>query len=120
MTSMKEKITKKVALIIGILTLVPLLSFIGFLINAFPTSWLDVKINIPLHGIVEFGGIITIYWFASILILGLFYSYHACQNDVLQLGEKIVWVLVLFTCNLLIFPLYWYFHIWRSPCVDES
>ena len=108
---MKQNLNWKYALLIGIITIIPSIYLVGVFSGLSPFYKLGGEIDIPLVGIIKIG---VWFWYALAIILGGFYVIHICINDKLRIGGKVVWIIILFVFNLLIYPLYWYFHIWRS------
>ena len=106
----EDKLPMKKALILGFLSFVPALIFMGAYFQFIPQSWLAAKINILSFGTIH---IWTWIMYLSVLVLGIIYIYHVCRNANLGLVGKIVWALVLFNFNLLVFPIYWYFYLLR-------
>jgi hypothetical protein len=52
----------------------------------------------------------------GILSFGLliYYIIHV-MNSKTDSNEKLLWVLLFFVGNIMAFPVYWYFRIWKQP-----
>ncbi len=56
-------------------------------------------------------------WLYLIGVVGLtiFYIVDAQKNRNVDLGQRVLWILLLIFSNIVIFPVYWYLYIWREP-----
>jgi hypothetical protein len=57
-----------------------------------------------------------------ILILGLIILYiiNVYRNTNVALNQRTLWAVLLACGNVLVFPFYWYIHIWRKPRIDPT
>jgi hypothetical protein len=60
---------------------------------------------------------IVLFWLAAISILGAFafYVIDVYKNVNIQKDNKHLWAALLFFGNIVVYPFYWYLHIWCKP-----
>ena len=51
----------------------------------------------------------------SVLGLLIFYIVNVYRNNGVVENQKALWAALLFFGNIVIYPVYWYLHIWREP-----
>ncbi len=49
----------------------------------------------------------------------IIYIIHASRNKYFVKEQKNLWIALLFFGNVLVYPFYWYLHIWREPKTYE-
>lgn len=102
---MKKDISPKLARIILLfISLLPYLFFILMYTLVGP----GVFTKDPL---LVFLGIIT---FLSIPILIVFYVINVYRNNSVVKNQRILWTVLLIGGNFVVFPFYWYNHIWKN------
>jgi hypothetical protein len=42
------------------------------------------------------------------------YVFHVYRSDRVEQDRKVLWVVILFFGNMIAFPIYWYFYLWRE------
>jgi hypothetical protein len=57
---------------------------------------------------------LTIFWIISIPVQWIFYIGNVFRNKTVSKETSWLWVYLLFGGNILAFPFYWFFHIWRD------
>ena len=62
--------------------------------------------------------ILFILTFISFPGVFVFYLIHVCRNKYIIKNEKYSWIALLFIGNFVVFPFYWYSHVWRVPKED--
>ncbi len=45
----------------------------------------------------------------------IFYILNVFKNDTIKKNRRALWTYLIVFWNILAFPFYWYFHIWREP-----
>jgi len=114
--------SKSRRLLIGILSLLPLLlvvvytiSFFGIFISAirqhgrpeaFPEMMLD-------H-IVWIMAVALLMGISSLAML-IYFIVHAVNNTAIDSSERLVWILVFIFAGIIGGPVYWYMRIWKLP-----
>jgi hypothetical protein len=113
MEGARVRISKPVALLIGLVTLVPVVYMFVFLASVFVEVGGD-KEAIPVFGTFERMMMFQV----SVMLLGFvllgFYILHAFKNENLASDRRILWVLIIFMANMFGMAAYWYVHIWRT------
>ena len=96
-----NKITK---LLIGALTIIPLIYIILFILN-FSTNIIDFDLLFNFHIAV------------MLLTVGLtiFYISNIFKTDNISSEKKILWVIVIFFGHAIAMLVYWYLYIWQDP-----
>ena len=118
------KMTRRWALIIGALTLVPWAYVIFFLTYLIPTF---MSLPQPGTGSQEgfdphFWALFRIHLGAMLLIFALiaFYIVYLFRTDRVPQDKKALWAVVLILANTLAMPVFWYFYIWRPAPASTS
>lgn len=122
-----KKISK---IILGIITLLPLLSLIAALysIFGFLKDSLGMEVVIKgkelspydfFHFLLPFIVSIIITSLLS-LILMIYYIIHAVNNNAIKQEERIAWILIFIFINIPSFPVYWYLRIWNEKAETEG
>ena len=107
------RISKPVALLIGLVTLLPVVYMFVFIGSMFGGVSGDRQL-IPVFGTFERMMVFHIsVMLLSFVLLG-FYIFHAFKNESLASDKRILWVLVIFMGNVFGMAAYWYAHIWRT------
>lgn len=52
--------------------------------------------------------------YVSVPVTFVYYVVHACKNKHIPKEQRNLWIGLLFFGNLLVYPFYWYLHIWRE------
>lgn len=97
--------------LMGIVTFIPLLYFLAFLIFF---CYLSTTSVIP--GQEMFFTFFIVHGFIVALNLSLlvFYVKNVFRNQKLSEGEKIRWTILIFLGNIVAMPIYWYYYIWKT------
>ena len=111
---MSRRPLKVQMLILGAITIIPAMAFLGVLSDVIPGDWLFGAITVPAIGIIE---VQAAHWYAITAVLGIFYLVHVIRNGKLGSLAKVGWILLLFIFNIIAFPIYWYLHVWREGLV---
>ncbi len=94
-------------LMLGILTVLPIFYLIFFIMNFvnFPDLGIDFDLMFDLHVAVIF------------LLFGLtiYYLIHIFSTKRLEGEQRILWAILFFVGNIMVYPVYWYLHIWSDP-----
>jgi len=112
-------LSKSVKVVLGLLTISPLLIFIGgFLFAAyqFISTFFADDPMMPLL-LLSYLGYIIPYIFSYFLIyiaLGIFYLIHILRNPSFDTEKRILWIVVLVTAHIFSMPAYWYLHLWKT------
>ena len=125
------KLNKPVRLLIGALTLWPIVYLvifmfvcvIGFFISsaAFTNSSRLPQTSPPqFFPFPLFGVFIALHIFTIFLIYGLMalYIVDVFRNDYITGDRKVLWVAVLFLGSFIAMPIYWYLYFWRDKSKD--
>jgi hypothetical protein len=114
--------SKSGKIIIGILTFLPFLLLILFLVNLFRI----IAENIPAYGeqphidprqiALMFIPMIMTVVLLSMLTLGLmiYYIIHCANNKNLTSNDRVMWILLFVFVGMIAFPVYWYIKIWKD------
>jgi hypothetical protein len=91
---------------------------LGFL-TVLPVLWVAILIYITIttsNLAPLFAVIAPMHLVMSILMLVLLFIYikHIFTSSMIPLNNKVVWTIVLASLNVLVFPIYWYLHIWKE------
>lgn len=114
--------SKSRRLLIGILSLLPLvlvivytISFFGIFISAIRHQGRpDVIPEMMLDHIVWIVGIGLLMGLSS-LAMKIYFIVHAVNNTAIDATERLVWILVFVFAGIIGEPVYWYMRIWRAP-----
>ena len=94
-------------IIIGLLTILPILYMGLFLINfmSFPNE------------IINFDTMIKLHMGAMLLIFGLliFYIVNIFKTNRVTNDKRTLWAIVIFFGTVIAMPIYWYLYIWTEP-----
>lgn len=102
---------------LGIFTFLPLALIIAYLVT-FGVLVKDVlisdRLSVPVFN--------SMFWlFLVMLAMGIlsfglliYYIMHV-MNSKTDSNEKLIWILLFFVGNIMAFPVYWYFRIWKEP-----
>ncbi|MEP6750876.1 MAG: hypothetical protein ABJB86_24290 [Bacteroidota bacterium] len=107
--------------LLGILSMLPLLLFLGYMIIFFSFFITIFKHAQPEDILTEMilahiGWIIGIALLMAFSMLGLliYFIIHVINNKLVDGTEQIVWVLVFIFAGMIGFPVYWYMRIWKE------
>jgi len=53
--------------------------------------------------------------FILLLTVVVFYLVNVYSNRAVNRDQRVLWAVLLFLGNVVVFPFYWYLHVWRSP-----
>jgi hypothetical protein len=109
--------SRPVTILIGFLTLLPIIYFIFFFIlmfSAFASVGATSGKGAPFD---MFRYIFPLHLGAMLLMVVLMavYIVHAFRTDRIPDDRRVVWVIILFMGNMIAFPIYWYLYLWRAP-----
>ena len=90
-----------------ILLMLTLLPFLGSLL-VFLIAGLHIQINVFIVAILM---ATTILAWPGMLI---FYLINVFRNTTVVQNQKVLWAVLFFFGGILVFPVYWYLHIWRD------
>jgi hypothetical protein len=107
--------SRPVALLIGILTLLPAVYFVFFIalmFSMFSTVGSGAGKGPPID---MFRYVFPLHLGAMLLMFALMVIYivHAFRTDRIAEDRRVLWVVVLFMGSLFAFPIYWYLYLWR-------
>jgi hypothetical protein len=113
--------SKSRRLLIGILSLLPLLLIVVYTITFFSIfisavrqhGQPDALPGMMLDHIVWIVVIALLMGFSSLAML-IFFIVHAINNTAIDSTERLVWVLVFIFAGIIGGPVYWYMRIWKS------
>lgn len=114
--------TKGQKIFIGILSFLPLLFIVIFII-AFAFLMRDViKETGPdaasfATGFIPFFILIALSSLLSFALL-IYYIIHAVNNMNISGNERIVWILLFVFAGVIAFPIYWYMRIWNEKTIN--
>jgi hypothetical protein len=107
---------KSIALIWGLLTLLPFAYFVYFIsvVGGLEPAKSAAEAE------AEFNSIFRLHMLNMLLILGLIISYiiYLFKTDRVAKDKKALWAVVLFMGNLLAMPIFWFLYVWR-PILRE-
>jgi hypothetical protein len=109
------RISKPLALLIGIVTIWPLIYMLGFMaFIAFQFS--QVTFSSPASSADGFRYLLILHMTTMLVMLGLlvFYVMHVFQNAALRDERKTLWALVLFLGGPVSMPVYWWLYLHPS------
>lgn len=112
-------LNKPAKIVLGILTLFPLLLATGTFLLVFYHFFSFIFLNDPGMPMQFFSYLAyilpyTLLFFLLYLGLTVFYLIHAVQNKDLDTEKRFLWITILLLLNGLSMPLYWYIHIWKE------
>ena len=114
-------ITKPLALIIGMVTLLPgvymALFFATFLAGFGSERSPD---RMPVFGSFETMMALHLGTMLLSVLLLVFYIVHAFKNPQLQQDKRILWVIVLFFGNVIAGIVYWWIYVWRARPLEAN
>ncbi|MDO8507525.1 MAG: hypothetical protein Q7S53_03075 [bacterium] len=103
--------TKKVKVLLGILSILPLITafvVLGLFVYAeFNTqSWSDADLLLFIIAIL----VANIFYYMSLII----FIINIFKNEKVPKNLQIVWLLLFLFFGYYVFPVYWYLYIWRD------
>lgn len=112
------RLSKPSRLLIGILTVWPILYFIVFMVAFFVPFFLSAFSHpqtAPPVGL--FFTFFALHLFTILLIYGLMalYIVDVFKNDRIASDRKALWAVVIFFGSIIAMPIYWYLYFWRDP-----
>jgi energy-coupling factor transporter transmembrane protein EcfT len=111
------KLGKPVKIIIGALTLWPILYMMGFVVffvvMFFTLPHMPKDSGMPAPFVIIFGLHLFTILFSFLLVA--FYIYYLFKTDKIPQDKKALWAAVLFLGNIFAMPVFWYLYIWREP-----
>jgi len=110
-------------IIIGIITIIPIIYFIGFTIFILIPYGVSVYNNNyetarRIHNYFWFLFIIHVFIVLYCFALYFYFLYHIKRNSVLSDDEKIAWATLLRHFGLFVMPIYWYRFYYRHISTD--
>ena len=111
------KLGKPAKIIVGLLTLWPLLYIFVFFAFMF-TMVFTIPHQTTGQGVpAPFVVIFALHLFTIFFMFGLvaFYIYYLFKTDRVPQDKKALWAVVLFLGNMIAMPVFWYLYIWREP-----
>ncbi len=112
--------TKSSKLLLGVLSFLPFIMvciIIAMVFNLFPqiVEWSndepDPHTVFSTFGPIFFTGLVT-----ALISLGLLVIFiiHLVNNQKLETGERLVWILIFLFVGMIGYPLYWYLRVWNE------
>jgi hypothetical protein len=106
-------ISRPIAAILGLVTVWPVVYFVGFVVFMFTTvMWSQTGPSEAWFEAVFVAHLVTM---LVTLALLAFYVVHLFKNQALTDDRRVLWAIVLFMGNLFAFPVYWYLYVWHTP-----
>jgi len=108
---------KSTKIIIGILTIWPILYLLFFMVFFFSSFFFlqghEDGIFLASNFMILFG----LHFFTIIMSMGLlvFYVINIFRNDRVKSNQKTLWAVILFMGNMIAMPVYFYLFIWKEP-----
>ena len=95
----------------------PTAKIILLIINLLPFITMGLSIallepNVPTKE--PFWITLSIAMFASVPFGWIFYISNVFRNKTVARNQRVLWIFLLFVGHILVFPVYWYLHIWRD------
>lgn len=106
--------SRKATILLGLLTAWPLL-YLALFFASVAFFWLKATGGPGAQAPNLFAYIFPLHCFTMLLtfaLIGIF-IFHAFKTDLIAPDKRVLWVIVLFLGNMLAFPFYWYFYMWR-------
>ena len=108
---------KPTKLLLGIITIVPLIYTVFLLIGLFQAFY-----SLIVPGTAEgflfqhFNSFFIIHLLMMLWNLAqiIFYMIHVLKNDALKNERKALWAVLIFMASVFVMPVYWYLNIWRE------
>ena len=112
------KLSKPIKIGVGVLTLLQLVSVIGFVYKAF-SSIMSIATNPEAAETDAVASMMSVMGGATLIsILGMillvFYIVHAASNKSIQGGEKAMWIVLFFFLSIISMPIYFFIRIWNE------
>ena len=110
------RITKPVAILIGLATAWPIFYIFIFFAVIFGSFMRGTSPRAP-GGTFESFQVLMIAHFGTMLVMaGLltFYIVHVFKNPALAGDRRVLWAVVLFLGNFIAMPIYWFLFVWRE------
>jgi hypothetical protein len=117
------RISKPLAIIIGLFTIWPLI-YLGLFLVFFVVMAFTMFHHAPQHqsapGFLPY--IVIPHVGTMLLMLGLmtFYIVHVFKNPALKDDRRVLWAVVLFMGGIVAAPIYWWLFIWRPARGDAT
>lgn len=117
--------TKSGKIALGLITFLPFLFLVMFLVKIFSIIMYAVNNggNFDEKEMLfnQIAPMIIYIILFSVLSLGLlvYYIVHLVNNKVADSTEKVVWVLLFIFFGIIVFPVYWYLRVWRNNEVES-
>ena len=110
----EDNLQKSSKLLLGAVTLWPIVYFFIFLILIFSA----IVFNAP----PTFAWIFGLHLLTMLLIMGLtiFYIVDVFRNNRVDKDKKALWAIVIFMGNMIGMPIYWYLFIWKDPVIANQ
>lgn len=110
---------KTAKIILGIVTLWPVIYFILFFVFIFAEFFFMTSSGgAPQDELFNnFFILMAAHGFTMLLtiVLLIIYIANVFRNDRVLKDRKVLWAVVLFLGNMIAMPVYWYLYIWRKP-----
>ena len=119
--------SKKGKIMLGIVSLLPLLFILIYIIFFFSMFSSGFRESSPHSGPPVFllnnmNGLSVTMILLVITALGLliYDVIHVMNNTRLDSSGRFVWLLVILLANVIAYPIYWYMEIWKSPATTAG
>ena len=108
--------SRATTIVLGILTVWPILYFFLFLGVMFFSFASMTSPGHPPRVFELFRYIVPLHLLTMLLMFALtaVYVVHAFRSDRIAEDKRVLWVVVLFFGNMIAFPIYWYLYLWRG------
>ncbi len=76
----------------------------------------------PQSIIKTFGSFFVFIILINVLYLGfmIYFIVHVVKDKAASSEDRLLWILLLIFLNIIVFPIYWYFRIWKPRSVGSS
>jgi hypothetical protein len=110
------RITKPVAILIGLATIWPLVYIFIFFAVIFGSFVAGTSPRAPGGTFESFQVLMVAHVGTMLISAGLltFYIVHVFKNPALAGDRRTLWAVVLFLGNVIAMPIYWFLYVWRE------
>ena len=76
----------------------------------------------PASIMQTFGSFIVFIILINVLYLGfmIYYIVHVVKDKSASSEDRLLWILLLIFLNIIVFPIYWYFRIWKPRSMGKK
>jgi hypothetical protein len=104
-------------IILGILTIWPILYIFIFMAYIFLSTFLAFNSSNANDTMPDFFIIFILHFFTILMSMALliYYVINIFKNDRVKSDQKALWAIILFVGNMIAMPIYFYLFIWKEP-----